>query len=579
MYGEPPHGTFMRLAVRNGARSPVHLATAMGVSMRSILAGHFRIEIEAWAGLPKDSLDQFSVQVNAKSRIVQFGQQKIALGDWSIRQRRVCPVCLADDRSRAYAQQLPADACMHHRAYWDVMTISNCPTHNVCLVSRCPKCSRHLSWSDPAVAKCGSGCDLATSSDPSSADPLSTYLASRLNFGPVRAQPLLDSLEYRHAVRFCEFVGLMKLRGRSERLHRRSPTEAMTARRSGYAQLDDFDRTFLANLDNILAMKPCSAKSSGMIASYGWVYTYWASQGGTVSEPIKRKLRTHAIRNGIIAPDEPVFGYDVRPTLNMKQLRSSIGGGFSSTKRKLIEANLVPKGMRRGVSSAIDFQAIDAIKNSDSNPLLGTRAIGERLGLGRQCVRDLMELKLLQSNVEGCTIEEIKTLEVRLSECANGGSHHQATPLKVAARNRHVRLARIIEAILEGRIRTWLLPERPDAPLATRLLVVPAEIFSVPKRSIPITIAAKMMKLHPEAVGQLVAKSYIKRLDARGVCPRSIAAFSRRFVPLAPLASALGTSSRDLARQLAKNNTHPAFEPPVWRQLIYERSKLVNLLS
>lgn len=579
MDGEPPHGAFMRLAARNGARSPGHLAKTLGISMRAVMAGHHQTQIEIWAGLPKGSLARFYVQASANTRIVCLAGQKIALGDWSTNQRRICMACLTGDRSVAAAQGLPADAVIHTRAIWDVRSIITCPVHDSSLTDRCPKCKRVLSWSDPAVGKCGGGCDLDAESQVVITDPLSRYLAARLGFGEAPGEPHLDHLEYRHVVRFCELLGLAKVRCWSPYLERRTRADTVSARRTGFSNLGDFDRNFWAMLDAILASRPCVAQPKGMIAAYGWVYNYWASHGGPIAGPIRRRLREHAAANGIIATDEPLFGLKTPPTVTIKQLRAALGSGYNSTRRELIGAGLRPQGTRRGVSSAIPMQAIGVIRNARLQLPLGTRAVGKKLGVGRGCARDLIALKLIGRCAGGCAPEEVDRFETRLTERCGSDGHVLAIPVTQAARSRNIRIAYVLEAILAGRLRAWLSPDGPSLPIAARLLVVPPEIAVEPKSSVPIAKAAKLLKLHPEAVSQLVMRGCIARVDGRGVCVQSVAAFLRTFMPLAPVARQRRTSSRDLARQLAKNDVYPAFEPPSYRQLVYERAKLIDIFG
>jgi hypothetical protein len=577
MRGEPSHGAFLRLAARNGARSPKQFASALGLSWRSILAGHHREAIEAWAGLAPGALIAFSVRPSAITRIVNLNSENIALGDWSIRQRRICPLCLAEDCQVAQANRLPAEAVVHHRAYWDVQSIRSCPKHKLLLVIECQRCHRQLGWADPAVGKCRSGCDLSSATSTKISDEYDQYLASRLGFGTAPNLPELDSLEYRHAVRFCELLGLLKLRGWSEKLPRRSTAEFAAAGSQGFLISKDLDRNLWPLLDQTIAGSAAISRTNGIIAAYGWVYTHWASEDLPVAKAIQSILRTHAVANGVIATQEPILGFGASRTLSIQQIRAELGSGHNSTRRRLSAVGLIPSATRRGVKCAIDPGAIRAILEFESATTLGTRMIGKRLGVGRGCARDLLVLGLIdeaQGVVSEQALDDFSKLllgKCRLTPPSD------ATSVKVAAKNRNIRLAHVLCAIARGQLSAWFAAPTSSQFLAERLMVVPSQIQIGVDKSIPVTKAARILSLHPEAVSEFVKCGKLSRANGRGLCAESIAIFDQQFVALAPLARARKSAPRALMRDLVTQGVKPAFAPPKFRQVLYRRRDLQEL--
>ena len=574
MPGEPSHGAFLRLSARNGARSPKHFASALGRSVRAILAGHHQEEIEAWAGLPPGALAQFSARPSAITRIVDLGNEKVALGDWSIRQRRICPLCIAEDCHNAQSNDLPTEAAIHHRAYWDVQSISSCHKHHVVLAAECHRCQRPLSWADPAIGKCSSGCDLTTATPTKATEKLGQYLASRLGFGTAPKHPQLDCFEYRHVIRFCELLGLLKLQGWSEKMPNRSTAECVAARSQGFSISNDVDQNIWPLLDKTLACSRAKSRSNGIIASYGWVYSQWASQDLPVAKPIQTILRAHAVANGVIAPQESILGFDTSPTFSIQQIRSELGSGHNSTRRRLAAIGHIPTATRRGVKCAIDPNAVRVIQELPPKTGLGTRSIGKRLGVGRGCVCDLLILGLLDECEDGRSERAIENFSKLLMGKCGGTPPSDARSVREAAKNRNIRLAHVLSAIAGGQLSAWLAPRSSSQSLAERLMVVPSQIRAEVDKSIPITKTSRILSLHPEAVSQLVTFGVLTRIDGRGLSSESIAKFYQRFVALAPLAHARATTSRALARDFAVHGIEPAFAPPQFRQILYRRCDL-----
>lgn len=574
MPDEPSHGAFMRLSARNGARSPKQLAVTLGVSMRAVLAGHHIEKIEAWAGLPSDSLAQFSARPNHITRIVDLKNEKIALGDWSIRQRRICPLCICEDCDIAKSIGLPAEAIIHHRGYWDVNSIACCHKHHVSLLANCVRCHRPLGWADPAIGKCSSGCNLAPAAQTIAADEFNQYLASRLGFGTAPNQPQLDCLEYRHVVRFCELLGILKLQEWSKKMPSRSPSGAAEARRDGFLIAKDLIRNLAPLLDKILAASRAESQSNGIIAAYGWVYSQWASEDTPVAKTIQSILRNHAVANGVIAPQEPILGFNTSVTLTIQQIRLRLGSGHNSTRRRLSAIGCIPKATRRGVKSAIDLSAVRAIQDMPPEADLGTRMVGKKLGVGRGCARDILVLGLIDEIKYGRSIVAIDEFAKHLIAKCSAIPPGEARSLREAAKSRNIRLAHVLSAIAADQLSVWLAPKSSKKPLAERLMVLPCQIQAGEDKAVPVTKAAKILSLHPEAVSLLLATGFLSRINGRGLCPDSIIRFDQHFIALAPLAHARNTSSRALVSTLNSQGIRPAFAPPEFRQILYRRRDL-----
>jgi hypothetical protein len=356
----------------------------------------------------------------------------------------------------------------------------------------------------------------------------------------------------------------------------RSTAECVAARSEGFSIANDVDQTLWPLLDKTLACSRAKSRSIGIIAAYGWVYSQWASQDLPVAKPIQTILRGHAVANGVIAPQESILGFYTSPTLSIQQIRSKLGSGHNSTRRRLSTVGHIPSATRRGVKCAIDPNAIRAIQELPPCTSLGTRMIGKKLGIGRGCARDLFVFGLLSSREGARSERAIDDFAVHLIAKCGATPPSEARSVKEAAKNRNVRLANVLSAIAVGQLPAWLKPKSSGQSLAERLMVVPSQIWADSDKSIPLTKAARRLSLHPQAVSQLVKRGLLARIDGRGLSARSVSAFDRSYIALAPVAHARTTTSHALARQLASDHILPAFAPPEFRQIIYNRRLLEN---
>lgn len=74
---------------------------------------------------------------------IQLGHETLLHSCVLMLHRRVCPECLADDGVS--------------RMEWEVKECVACPRHRCMLVTKCPSCERHLTWTSSEIATCSCG--------------------------------------------------------------------------------------------------------------------------------------------------------------------------------------------------------------------------------------------------------------------------------------------------------------------------------------------------------------------------------------------------------------------------------------
>jgi len=76
-------------------------------------------------------------------KAIQLGHETLLDSCLLMSRRRVCPACLAEDGIA--------------RMEWEVKACMACPRHRCMLLSKCPSCARHLTWTSSEITNCGCG--------------------------------------------------------------------------------------------------------------------------------------------------------------------------------------------------------------------------------------------------------------------------------------------------------------------------------------------------------------------------------------------------------------------------------------
>jgi hypothetical protein len=575
---EPSHGTFLRLATRNGAKGLYDFAKALRLQRNRIMAGHHRDEIAALAGLDGDDLAKWSVRISRQTRLVQVGKEQVALGDWTASERRVCPHCIKEDTAEAVRLGIDPDWFISHRSIWDISSIGACIRHGVALENRCTACGFKLSWSDPKIGTCRFGCDLGKLMGRHRIADVDYYLAGRIGTYPRSTNPILDQLSYKHAVSLCERLGLAakgEFSANKPRLNRVARRKALIA---GYQQTLNFSTSVDAFLDRIVDNSRLHHRKRGLINSYGWIYTEWAKANKPYADVLRPLLLRHAIRRGIISEGESRDDCPSPGLLSIKDICNERRASFATVKRQLLQLSLMPKGTRPGVRAAIRQPALESLEALDGAKSLGTRSIGSLLGVGRGCARELYELGLLGSVGTPARDSDILDFVTRLKRLCRPNPPDSLMTLRDASRHRNIRLATLISEILHKKLEAWAFHPANSASVVDTILVDARSISLMRRLPMPLTEAANLLDIHPQALGQLVKQGVIQRQNGRGIDPAEVGKFQCRYMPIGWLAARFRTSAKALKEQLSSHGVEPAFGPPETRQLIYARAEAEALL-
>ena len=566
---EPCHAAAARLASRWGASDPFRFARGIGHPLANLAKGVAVGAFALRAGLDADEVQGHSPIVMAATRTVSFRGQVLRLGDWSMRTRRRCPICVDEDCTEAGMIGVPPEWWASSRAWWDVRSVDVCPEHGVRMLEHCRACGVPQTWRMGLLGcRCGALHDArgAESADPS----VAAYIMSRLSYDPANAVPVLDAMPLVDAIRTMELLGAARLERRAVK-PRRVDSDLPGDRSHGLSLAAGWPDRFRDLLDALVARRPTSAPD-GLMSAYGWLYSEICVGDAPLatSQLIAPILREHAVANGVIARDEERLGAIVPPTVTATEAARRIGRSYATTRRLLDQNEAVPQGSRRGVAFAIDPTDVELLASARCPPP------SKRLRIGRTQARSLMNNRGLMGALDNFEPTADGLLDAVLSQ-ATAEPAPNLIPLPVACRNMSVPLTSACDGILAGRVRIARCGTADDGLLGAMVCQADLAILRQPQAVIGVESVARLGGIHHEAALHLVREGVFGSRNDGRVEKESVMRFFAEHVTAAELARARRTSSSALSRALSVLGVEPRFGPPSCRQLIYLRADIPPL--
>jgi len=381
--------------------------------------------------------------------------------------------------------------------------------------------------------------------------------------------PLLDQLQLHVAIRFIELLGSVGAFG-NESNHISSESPEAERRDQGFKIARNWPGYFYSSLDRILRLSP-NSPTSGLLSSYGWIYSELCV--GDTPDAIKRLvrplIRTHAVKNGIISPDEPRLGEGEKFTLPATEVARRLGRSYAITRRLLEKKNAIPSGSRRGVAFTIDPNIIDEVRKPSETHAKSV------LGIGRKQSRAITTNPQIRALVGNCANLPERVCEVIFEKVDRHRS--DGVRLSTACRNMGVPIDVACLAILAGHLSAGISGD-PMSGLKC-LTVLPQDLGPFRRRNQLFqkpTEIARHYRIHPETARFLARNGMFGTNDRRGFGADSVSAFFGKYICGAQLAKDSNTSSRFLRDQMAAMGVSPRFGPPTCRQIIYLKADLLD---
>lgn len=564
---EPAHACLFRLAQRYGAREPTLFARSIGFSVDDLRAGKDVDRFAHEAGVDAALLGANSPQVEARLRRVRLRDNDLLLGDWSVRSRRWCPLCLRADAAKAAAIGIPKEWWQTGRAWWNIRSVSACIDHKRSLIETCWRCAKVQTWRG-CWSACACGADLLQDSNRLSEVGAAEYILGRLTFAAPQDIPVLDELPLYEAIRVTELLGAARIIGRSIK-PRRSAAERQDDRDSGIQVARGWPVSIVSILDQWTANRRANS-AAGLIEAYGWIYSDLANGNlpAGFSARLSPVLRNHAISSGIMARDEERLVESAPATYSATEVARLFGTSYKTARRRLEEAEIIPDGSRRGVRFALDPTAVE-----DLAPAPRWSA-SKLLGVGRTQSRNIMKLVSPAKGRPALRESDVREWLRKLRRRSEAKLEGELIPLPVACRNMSVPLIVACQSLSSGA----LMAKSSGADLS-RMLVRQADLAKLrnSRSTMNIQEISRAHNIHPEAVLSLVRSGAFGKLAVNEGPQRSkVTEFFLRHISASELARKTGTSPRALAQQLERLGVRPLYAPPTCRQIIFARADLLG---
>lgn len=190
---EPAHGYYARLVAAEGHSSVRRYSDGIDLNARyanpeTMMDAVLRLPID-----PGRKLRLRNATPMRRDDGVWLASERFNGEDFSFASRRCCPGCLHESP--------------HHRAWWDIVPITDCPYHGHTLIDQ-DESGKQLRWWWPVMQTTPSGKMLAKPMPRvESQNGFAGYVIGRLGFDRAVAAPLLDGHDLGSVVDVCGLVG------------------------------------------------------------------------------------------------------------------------------------------------------------------------------------------------------------------------------------------------------------------------------------------------------------------------------------------------------------------------------------
>lgn len=575
---EPAHGLLLRTAEHNGTRRYYPLFVRFGVG-HSFLVNNVDPESVAIACKADPERVARASPVTTPKTVDLLGQ-RMHRDHYSVFRRRWCPECLKE--------------APYHRAWWDVVAITTCPTHKVELVTECG-CSKRATWQSFGVTHCRAGHDLRDASTAAVDDDelvVDRYLVSRLTGVDHVRHPHLDAMDFGEVVFLLERLGKACYDGADLR-RLRSEIGARKLLVAGYQVVASFPAGFRSLLDRMVQEAVGRKGEWGINKLYGDFY-YWVQElpASPLADAMRAEITDHMEANTRLKTGTRLFdGRDIDNGYTLDEAATVVGVARGKLRRMAIELGMLEVEKRPGQPVRLDREEINEIAAT----FRGSKTMSDvaaELGIGLEAAHSLvaagMLTPLLRAGQSGLNSYDFaanaaQALLDRLQRVpVVEGGDPGLVPLPRAAQQARITVARGLQLVLDG-----VVPIAGVDHTATGLqgyVVSPSSIARAARAKgqpgLTVAAAAERLGLPYNATMDFVKRGVIETVvegKARFVTEAEIVRFRETYVTVPELSEILGTKrSRDTIALLSGAGVEPACpRPPYWK-VLYWRDEAVN---
>lgn len=359
--GETPTSFCSRLAMRNQCADARDFCLDMGIQFQKIIDGDpgALMVLAELGGVEIEDLSRNAIRHVSGRHHFELRGQALRKSMLQRERLRVCPACIADDRTRWPSIKVAAP---FGRVIWNLLPMRTCPVHGIALVD--------LGFSGTR----GEGQDFARVllhtkarlEEPVRRKPsgLELYLAARLE--GVLSTPMLDQLPFYAAAKLTEVIGAVELFGPRVRLRALNDAQWSEAGDVGFAITDAGRDGVCAFLDRQTERFWSRRTSDGPQALFGRLYEWLAHESKDKAyDGIRELAREHILANIPVAPGQEIFGQAVdRRRLHSLHSASQATAQHPNRLRKLLVAGGIISSMDEHISDhRIVFPATPTVED------------------------------------------------------------------------------------------------------------------------------------------------------------------------------------------------------------------------
>lgn len=184
----------------------------------------------------------------------------------------ICPKCVLRDQAATDGR---LENRSYYRTWWNFPSLTNCPIHDVQMISESPRNGNLLNSEDPDPKTAGTDLDLTDVKPiPANAD-FERYIVGRLGYVRTRQNDLLDTLTLSEAIAFVLRVGFTLVEGRQASMPAKVKTATLRVWNvAGWKYLNKGSTGFIALLDHLVKTSPRKNGYANIDQAFGKFYLW-----------------------------------------------------------------------------------------------------------------------------------------------------------------------------------------------------------------------------------------------------------------------------------------------------------------
>jgi hypothetical protein len=498
----------------------------------------------------------------------------------------VCPCCLREEGP-------------HGKARWQLEAMRVCLRHNCMLV---PLYDEYRQHETNDIARLIHGRrellrDLEAAPIPHGSSNLAEHLNRRLD--GVEPEGRLSGMPAFAAARFCEMVGLARIKGVHALWRETSDMDRHLSGAEGYAVLSAGADALRDHFREVRRSAP--VEEFGLLKVYGRLYEFLSHEHvGPAYEPVRSVFRDHLLETAAFGSGDIVLGkrIETRHLHSVRSIGVETGMDVRVVRRRMIALGLIDDTV---ADLPNDRVLIDAEKHADLvrlMPEMMVRCDAERyLKVHRQQSYMLDPTLITPVGPYGESIEHVFTRDdldayfVKLTAGAKplASSESGYYPIGITAIRCKCEPLEVMTLLADSRLADIRIDTRELGMRSIRLnpLEVRHHLGRLHKLMSARTVAVEIGCTQPIADALLTSNilpSNVVVHPSNGVKVRMTTRdhfddFTARYISVHRIAVDIGRHHRNVSRLLREMKVEPAFDPKTTRTQFFERSKIAQTLE